>query len=153
MNKKLLVVVCICVIGVGIIISLSMQNNIKTVTYNLKANVTELRINNSKMLIGVSNNPDELNFGVLPVNLSIIKLLYLKNNEETKAVVKLAINGNISGFVEVTEECFILESKENKQVKLLFNGAKKGNYIGKINIDIITPKYAILELFSLWKLK
>jgi hypothetical protein len=150
MNKKFF-------LGVGIIFAIFLvllyfpiQTEIKLVTYDLKVNVTDLRVNNSKILIGISGDPYEMNFGTLPENLSVKKFLDLKNNEKIEALIKLSIDGNISDFIEISDTNFILKNGEEKQVEIFFNGtARKGFYEGNLSIEILTPKYIFLAPFSL----
>ncbi len=153
MEKKIQYILCICAVAVVIILYMSMQNDVKRVEYDLKANVTDIRINDSKMLLGVSNDINELNFGAIPVNVSPQKFLDLKNNEPTQVLIEIHIDGNISEYIGLTDENFILDSGDAKQVGLTFYATKKGIYKGKIYVDAIIPTYKSLAFISLWKSK
>jgi len=133
-------------------IVLATQTNLNIIKYKLKANVTELRINNSKLLLGISNDPTEFNFGVVPENVTVRKILNLKNNENFDSVIKISISGNISKYIKLENNDFILKSKENKQLMVTFNAARIGYYTGEMEIYLITPKYEFLAPLSLWKL-
>ncbi len=146
-------VICVCAVVVIIVLFMSMQNKVNTTEYDLKANVTDIRINNSKMLLGVSNDVTEFNFGSIPVNISTQKFLDLKNNEPIVSLIEIQINGTISDYVELTEDSFVLESGAMKQVGLTFHATKKGIYEGKIYIDVVTPTHQSLAFISLWKLR
>lgn len=151
MDKKVQYILCICAVAVIIILFMSMQNNVKKIEYNLKANVTDIRINDSKMLLGVSNDVTELNFGSIPVNVSTKKFLDLKNNEPVVSLIEVYTTGNISEYIELTDKSFVLKSGDTKQVGLAFHATKKGVYEGKVHINAITPTYKILAFISLWK--
>lgn len=154
MEKRIQYFLYICaVIAVGVVLFMSMQNDTNTIEYDLKANVTDIRINDSKMLLGVSNDVTEFNFGVIPVNVSTQKFLDLKNNELIVSLINIHVNGTISEYIELTEDNFILESGDTKQVGLAFHAKKKGVYEGKVYIHAVTPTYKILSFISLWKLR
>ena len=150
--KKKPIFVSIIVLFIVVIIVLAMQTNTNIVKYKLKANVTELRVNDSKLLLGISNDQTEFNFGVVPENITVKKILNLKNNENFDSLIKIYINGDISDYIYVGEENFVLKSKEGKQIEIIFNATKIGYYTGEIEVYITTPKYGFLAPLSLWKL-
>ena len=149
--KKKLILLAIAIFLI-ITIVLSTQTNLNIVKYKLKANVTELRINNSKLLLGISNDPTEFNFGIVPENITVKKILNLKNNENFDSLIEIHIDGNISDYIKVEEENFLLKGKENKQIDITFNATKIGYYTGEVEVYITTPKYEFLAPLSLWKL-
>jgi len=150
--KKKPIFVSIVVLFIVVIIVLATQTNTNLVKYKLKANVTELRINNSKLLLGISNDPTEFNFGIVPENITVKKILNLKNNENFDSLIEIHIDGNISDYIKVEEENFLLKGKENKQIDITFNATKIGYYTGEVEVYITTPKYEFLAPLSLWKL-
>lgn len=139
------------VLVLAVVLFLSMQKDTSVTNYALKGNVTDLRVNDSKIIVGVSNDPNELNFGMVSVNMTVQKFIDLKNTESNDAFVKISKVGNISSFVNVGSENFALGSGENRTVGVIFNGTQKGYYNGVLTILVETPKYTILSPLSLWR--
>jgi hypothetical protein len=135
----------------AVVLFLSMQKDTSVTNYALKGNVTDLRVNDSKIIVGVSNDPNELNFGMVVVNMTVQKFIDLRNTESNEAFVEISKVGNISSFVNVDSESFILGSGENHTVSVTFNGTQKGYYNGELTVTVETPKYLILSPLSLWR--
>lgn len=149
LNKKLIGLI---ILVLAILLIFAIQKNLDITVYKLKANVTELRINNSRLLLSISNDPTEFNFGIIPENLTVKKILNLKNNENFDSIIEISISGNISKYIKLENTNFILKSKKSKQLDVIFNATKIGYYTGEMKIYIITPKYEFLAPLSLWKL-
>ena len=150
--KKKIVSIGIIILAITIIVIIATQTNSNIVNYKLKANVTKLRINNSQLLLGISNDQAEFNFGIVPENISVKKVLNLRNNENSDSIIKISIIGNISDYIKVEEENLILKSKENKQIVVTFNATNIGYYTGNMKIYITVPKYEFLAFLHLWRL-
>jgi acyl-coenzyme A synthetase/AMP-(fatty) acid ligase len=89
MGRLILKILILAMLALAIIgaVHYGSQSEISVASYDMKANVTELRINDSKILVGVSNDDYELNFGVLSVNMSVEKFIDFKNNEPKEVVL------------------------------------------------------------------
>ncbi|MBN2094424.1 MAG: hypothetical protein JW727_00095 [Candidatus Aenigmarchaeota archaeon] len=133
------------------VLVLGASAKVQETTYPLKANVTELRLNDSKILIGVSNDADQLDFGVVSVNMSVQKELDIRNFEKVPAKVIISRSGNIAPMVSVSESSIVLSGGETRKVFIEFNATEKGEYSGVLTMVVRTPKYAILAPLSLWK--
>ncbi|MGC9310539.1 MAG: hypothetical protein ACP5E4_02325 [Candidatus Aenigmatarchaeota archaeon] len=149
MSRSLFIVAILAVLAA--VLYVASQSVTSSGTYDLKANVTELRLNDSKILIGISNDRDEINFGAVAENMTVKKFLDLQNNEETDAVIRLETSGSISPYVLFPQREFLLKSGEKREVEMRFDGAKIGYYEGTLAVDIITPKNRLLAPLSLWK--
>ncbi|HIE34562.1 MAG TPA: hypothetical protein EYP86_05425 [Candidatus Altiarchaeales archaeon] len=108
------------------------------VRYPVQGTIVPFTVENKTLKIGISADRDKLNFGVLPQTLSVRKFLNLKNREDSKARICVRTYGTIRDFVNITEDTFILEKEEYREVQLTFSGDRVGNYTGEI--DVITKK-------------
>ncbi|HEX54506.1 MAG: hypothetical protein DRO90_03165 [Candidatus Altiarchaeales archaeon] len=115
------------------------------VRYPTTGNITELNLENRTLRVGISTDRDELNFGVIPQNLSVRKFLNLKNKRDSRARVCIRAYGTISDFIKIKDSDFVMERGESREIELVFTGDSVGNYSGEIDVITKKPKYQLLE--------
>ena len=120
------------------------------VRYPLRANVTPLRIADSKIKVGVSVETDELNFGVVSENLTVRKFINLKNNDKVPVKMCMPSYGNIKQYVLLSKDNFILKEGQAVEVEIAFNATKVGLYSGELDVIAIKPKHPFLANFLGW---
>ncbi|MBN2518298.1 MAG: hypothetical protein JXB14_05615 [Candidatus Altiarchaeota archaeon] len=122
--------------------------NITTVKYGTSAVVKSLEVINQTVKMGVSTDPNEINWGVVPKGVFVGKTMNLGNTRPTDAKVNIAVHGDIKPFVSVVGgDTFILKSGESKSVELLFNASEIGEYVGEIDVYIRIPKNWLVKSF------
>jgi hypothetical protein len=105
-----------------------------------------------KLLLGISADPWNLNFGIIPAGKNFGKrFVSLVNLKEKDVKIVLKAWGNISSFVKFNKNNFILHPKENVTVEVGFyaEGAEVGNYTGVIDVVVQKPKYDFI--YSFWR--
>lgn len=120
--------------------------------YPSSVEVIPIKPGEEKLLVGISADPWNLNFGVIPVGKNFGKrFVNLVNLKEKDVKVSLKAYGNISNFVKFSRNNFILHPKENVTVEVGFyaEGAEVGNYTGVIDVTIQKPKYDFI--YSFWR--
>lgn len=107
--------------------------------YPLKGMVVEM--NNDTIPLGIAGQSYELNFGRIPWNSSVRKML----NFGTENFVRtdFHVSGNISKFV-IMPGNFYLE-KDVGEVTVTFNGTEIGNFTGTLLVRNIIPKNFLCE--------
>jgi hypothetical protein len=88
--------------------------------------------------IGVSIDPFNLNYGILPLGSNNTKMLVINNYEKGPVKVSLYVSGNISPFITFSENNFILD-KTSKEVWIKMAGASEGNFTGTLYASIKKP--------------
>jgi len=109
-----------------------------------RGNITYLGIENNTVKVGVSADPHELNFGVVPQNMSIRKFINLRNRDINVKVCVISY-GSVKQFIEIKQNNFIMKTNESKKVMIEFSGDEIGSYNGEIDVIIKKPKYGFLE--------
>lgn len=90
--------------------------------------------------LGIDASQDRLNFGVIPINAPAKKALKLSNTRNGPVKVRANIYGNISKYISLEDNNFILESTEKKDIMVHFTGAEsQGTYKGELDVMIIIP--------------
>jgi hypothetical protein len=102
----------------------------------------------NKTKIGLSTDVGILNFGFLPTGSSERKVISLENEINRTAIVKITTRGNISEFVNIETERFILKPNERTEVMITLNATKEGNFTGFLIIHTRRWKYTWLEKFG-----
>ena len=146
----MLLLAVVAVLVVAAVIYLAAQNDVIESKYALEGNVSDLNLNGSKIVVGVSNDPTELNFGAIAVNMTVEKFVEINNSADRPAFVKISMIGNIVPYIRRQDNNFILESGSNRSIGMIFNGTQKGYFTGQATIQVITPKYPVLSSLSLW---
>jgi len=104
------------------------------------------------LVIGITNDPYNLGFGIIPQGGSGKRLISLENDEDVKAKIKIEYVGNITEIMEISNTNFVLMPNESVKIPVMIKtdpDTPIGNYTGEIDLIIIKPKYNSLE-FLLW---
>jgi len=109
-----------------------------------RGNITYLRVENRTIKVGVSADPDELNFGVVPQNMTVRKFINLRN-KDINVKVCIIPYGSISQFIKIEQNNFIMKTNESREVMIKFSGDKIGSYNGELDVITKKPKYGFLE--------
>lgn len=100
--------------------------------------------------VGVSVDIDKIDFGIAAKGMQIRKVLNVTNSETLLAKVKVKVIGNISKFVKIEPNNFLLSPNNTQAITLEFFGKEIGNYTGEIAVRIEVPKYKFMEDFLRW---
>lgn len=98
----------------------------------------------SDILIGVSVDPWDLNFGILSNVTRGRKYLILSNLEGENAKISLKSYGNISSMITFEKNDFIIHKNENMTITVFIkplDTTKPGNYTGEVDVIAKIPKY------------
>ena len=120
--------------------------------YPTSVEVVPVKPHEEELSLGLSADPWNLNFGIVPEGKNFGKrFVDLVNLKEKDVKVILRVYGNISDFVKFSKNDFILHPKENVTVEVGFyaEGASVGNYTGVIDIVIQKPRYDFI--YSFWR--
>lgn len=117
----------------------------QTQKYDAKAIVFTKQQN---IKIGISSDTDVIDFGQIYENMSSRKYINVTGNKYDYKV-KVYVSGNISEFVNIEKNNFILEKNQATAIPILFSGNKPGNYNGEVKVVFKRVKYPIFN----WLLK
>ena len=115
-----------------------------TIRYPAKGNVTELKIENQTLSVGVSVETFQLHFGRVPQNLTVRKIITLRNNENVPVKVRLRAFGNISQLIRFSKDELLLQPKKEARIYVIFNATKIGWFVGEVDVYLKKPKYRFL---------
>ncbi len=91
--------------------------------------------------LGVDASQDKLNFGSIPINAPSTKSLKLSNDRDGDIKIKIITHGNISQYIALEKNNFILKPNKEKDLKVYFKGAEStGTLKGELDVMIIIPK-------------
>jgi hypothetical protein len=120
--------------------------------YPSSVEIVEAKPAQEKLTIGLTVDPWNLNFGIIPEGKNFgTRFISLSNLKEKDAKVSFKVYGNISPFVKFSNNNFLLHPNESLTIKVNFyaEGAKIGNYSGEIDVIVQRPKYDFL--YNLWR--
>lgn len=82
--------------------------------------------------IGVSGDIDKLDFGTISNGMTVEKAALVENYRKEPIKILVMVRGNVSPFIEVLENNFLLESNESRVVRLIAKprNAESGHYSG-----------------------
>ncbi len=126
--------------------------NYEITRYPSSVEVAPVQPEQEKLLLGISADPWNLNFGIIPAGKNFGKrFVSLVNLKEKDVKIVIKAWGNISSFVKFSKNNFILHPKENVTVEVGFyaEGAEAGNYTGVIDVIVQKPKYDFI--YSFWR--
>lgn len=104
------------------------------------------------IVVGLTKDPDNLNFGIIPEGGSGKRFVRLYNNKEIASKVKIVTFGNISDLITIGTNNAIIGRNDSIGIDLILDAsAGTGNYTGEIDLIIIEPKFNGLEVL-LWLL-
>jgi len=126
--------------------------NYEITKYPSRVEVVKAEPVKEKITIGLSVDPWNLDFGIIPEGKNFgTRFINLANFKQKDAKISFKVYGNISPFVKFGKNDLILRANENLTVEVSFHaeGAKIGNYSGEIDVVVQRPKYDFLYMF--WK--
>ncbi len=106
-----------------------------SVTYSLSASVIE-----KSSGVGLSIDPDKIDFGIVGVSSNITKVLRLSNDDGRDVKVSISTEGNISKMLKYSDLTF-LSGREKKDVKISLSPSSTGNFTGKLIATFIKPRF------------
>ncbi|OYT39325.1 MAG: hypothetical protein B6U86_05395 [Candidatus Altiarchaeales archaeon ex4484_43] len=109
-----------------------------------RGNITYPRVENRTIKVGVSTDPDELNFGAVPQNMTVRKFINL-HNKDINVKVCVIPYGSIRQFIKIEQNNFIMKTNESREVMIEFSGDRIGSYNGELDVITKKPKYGFLE--------
>ncbi len=95
--------------------------------------------------IGVSVDPDTLNFGILPIGSSASKFILIENPDDRPVKVHVQAEGDFPGKISYDRDNFVLNPGEQEKVVITARGTETGNFSGNIVIGLKGIKYGWLE--------
>ncbi len=116
--------------------------------YQSDVEIIQYEENATRITVGITIDPWNLNFGIVPVGGSYgTRHVVLTNLKEDQAKASLKAYGNISPMINFARNDFVLKQYDNVTVDVVMKTTKlttPGNYTGEIDIIIIRPKYRFL---------
>jgi hypothetical protein len=99
--------------------------------------------------IGIDVNGTALTFGMLPnYGLTSTRSININNNYSHDVLIQIMIDGNISEYLIVSENDFILKPNEKKKIDFIVTSCAncpEGTYDGIVIILTKNPKYLFLR--------
>jgi hypothetical protein len=89
-----------------------------------------------------------LNFGRVPVGVNVRKTIKLNNDELLPIKIKITREGDISPYLTISQEKFMLESYVEIEIGIV--PEKAGNYSGAVIIEAIKPNNWLSGWFIQW---
>lgn len=124
--KKYIVLVAILIILLGTFISI---NNIEKRKIEVKFEIGEKP--------GFDLDPEALTFGRIPKNSSATRNINIYNEFNHDIYISISLSKNLLGFLSVSENNFILNPQESKNISFFINSKKEselGVYEGYVII-------------------
>lgn len=115
----------------------------KITRYNMNAEV--MNADNTSIGIVVE---DRLDFGRMPAGSDVRKTLTLNNDESWPVKITITPTGNISRYVSVSRNDFMLDGAEN--IEVVFRSADTGNFTGTLDVTAIKPRNWLAGWFLQW---
>lgn len=135
MNKILLFFLTAIFLVIVVSASLFFYNSFKVIE---KEEIEmKLIITNNRDEVRLSNSTEFIDFGVLLSGSSSKAHLTLTNNHDKTILVTIKKSGEVSRFVEITQDEFLVEPNQTKWVLLKADvpeGVNVGEYKGMISI-------------------
>ncbi|MBI4895558.1 MAG: hypothetical protein HY831_03630 [Candidatus Aenigmarchaeota archaeon] len=137
-KQKNLLIIGAVVVLIAFIVFFSTSFEEETVKYDMKLSVME------NVTLGISNDNFELNFGRIPLNGKSTKFVSISYNSTTPSKIHLETTGNISKFIILEKNDFIIEKSD--KFGIIANGTEYGNYTGTLIINIKKPRNQLSRL-------
>lgn len=118
-----------------------------TIKYPAECNITPSIEENRTIKMGIATHTYELNFGNVPPNVTVRKIITLENNEPRPVKVKFRVYGDIKPFVSFSEEDVILKPSERREFEVKFDARELGYYTGEIDVIVKAPRYDFILPF------
>ena len=126
-TKLIIIVLIVCSITAFLTVFLTVSYERPYVSYDMYLTVGDY--------VGVNTDTDALWFGTVMPGEMGNRWININSTEQSKVV--LEVSGELASWVSVSDNNFIVESGENKSIKvtaLVLETAKYGDYAGKLNI-------------------
>lgn len=107
--------------------------------YPMKGIVIEME--NDSIPIGIAGQKYELNFGRIPLKSSTTKMIDMQSQGLVR--VRLLSDGNITPYITMPEKIYL--KGDSKEIRIVFNGTKIGNFTGTLMIQNTIPKNILAE--------
>lgn len=108
----------------------------ETVKYPSNVEIIKLE-KKSNITLGMTTDPWNLNFGVIPIGIESRRFINLANKNEEIYKVEIQVYGNISPMVDFDKNNFILRKDDEVKVTALLNSTLSkgtGKFMGEIDI-------------------
>jgi hypothetical protein len=105
-----------------------------TVWYPMSAEVME----SDNMTLGIVAE-GQLAFGRIPAGSDVKKSIMLNNDVEGPIKIRITSDGNISPYITVSNNNFVLEG--NREIEVTFKPAVEGSFSGMLKVTAIKPKW------------
>lgn len=112
-------------------------------SFDMRASVINFSQTNVTKL-GVSVDPDVLDFGVVPLESNVTKIIEIESKSDHVVRALIFMDGNITPYIKAKREVY-LKNGEDFKLYVKFLGLKEGNYTGRVKIRFLVPKYAFME--------
>jgi len=103
----------------------------------------ELHVVTDPNEIGVDAGPEKLNFGWISPGTTVTRFIKMGNLGQ-KAKVKLIASGDFADWVSVSENNFVLETGESKEIAIkatVPSGAQPGNYSATMRVNFYNTNF------------
>jgi hypothetical protein len=121
----------------------------ETVMYPSNVKIIKLE-NKSNITVGITGDPWNLNFGVVPIGVDSRRFINLANYKEKNYKVEMHAYGNISHMISFDKNNIILHKGDELKITALLNSTLStgtGNFTGEIDIISKGAKFSFLEVF------
>jgi hypothetical protein len=83
--------------------------------------------------LGISGDTDKLDFGAIPNGATVEKAILVENYRKEPVKILIMVIGNVSPFIEVSENNFLIAGNESRSVKLIAKprDAEIGHHFGQ----------------------
>ena len=119
----------------------------ETIMYPTNVSIIKLE-NKTNITLGITGDPWNLNFGVVPIGVDSRRFINLANYKEENYKVEILVYGNISPMVSFDKNNIILHKGDELKVTALLNSTiatKKGSFTGEIDVISKGARYSFLE--------
>ncbi len=90
--------------------------------------------------LGIDASQDRLNFGIIPIGAPSSKQLKLANDRADRIKIKSDIYGNISKYITLEDNNFILDSAQKKDLLVQFSSTEpESTFAGELDVMVLIP--------------
>ena len=143
MNTRTLLVAALLIILVAVFLYRSIDYS-ETI-YPLNMQVIGADTDGNNMKVGVSVDPEMLNFGKMPEGSAAEKYITIRNPEDFKVKIHMYPEGGISEYITFEKNDFILNKNQEEKVYIRAEGETEGNFNGSLLITAVTVDWGWLE--------
>jgi len=170
--KKILIIVLLSLAVLGLSIIFSREKKVTTgfvtnVSFNVTedlffiheivkypTNVTVVKLeDSSEVPIGITGDPWNINFGVLPVGVRGKRTINIANYKQPVFRIKIVCYGDICHMITFDKNDFLLHEGEEAQVVATLDTSLSpfsGDYKGEIDVISDRPKYSFISSILGW---